>query len=264
MEEYINKYDSFEKKIVYDFKLGDGGIGDCIKYFMFILSICIKHNIKLYYKKNNILIEKYLILKHKKMYINENDIKDSKNNMNVNNLENINVGVYNILSPHWGYNRYNYNMPLLPCNQVFYFSDTVRLNSKNLLSIDIKNYISIHLRLGDKYLETDKSFVYCKDDTRIYNQQKLFKFIENNSDKNIIFFCDNNNYKLNIKNKYNNVIITSCNIGHTSLSNTTEKQVLDAISEFYLMANSKKIYSASESGFSIIASKFNNIPNEII
>jgi hypothetical protein len=49
-------------------------------------------------------------------------------------------------------------------------------------------------------------------------------------------------------------------IGHTALRNTTSKQVLDAITEFYLLANANAIFAASESGFSIMASKFNNIP----
>jgi len=43
------------------------------------------------------------------------------------------------------------------------------------------------------------------------------------------------------------------------LTNTTMQQILDAISEFYLLTNSEHIYYASMSGFSIIASKFNNI-----
>ena len=41
MEDYINKYEQFESSIIYDFRLGDGGIGDCIKFFIFILELCI-------------------------------------------------------------------------------------------------------------------------------------------------------------------------------------------------------------------------------
>jgi hypothetical protein len=242
MEEYINKYDSFEKKIVYDFPLTYGGIGDCIKYFMFILGKCMEKNIGLYYKKNNILIEKYLRLKYKKMYIDKID------------------SGYEYVCPTTFYSGYEYQQNSVPIKDVFYFSDEVIINSRILLPINITNYISIHLRLGDKYLETDKSFVLCKKDTRNYDEEIVFKTIENNSDKNIIFFCDNNSYKLKLKNLYNNIIITSCDIGHTSLTNTTDKQVLDGISEFYLMTNSEQIYSCSYSGFSIIASRFNNIP----
>ena len=69
MEDYISNYDTFNKKIVYIFQLGDGGIGDCIKFFVYALELCIKYNIQLYYQVNDIPIEKYIQLKYKKMYI---------------------------------------------------------------------------------------------------------------------------------------------------------------------------------------------------
>lgn len=76
-------------------------------------------------------------------------------------------------------------------------------------------------------METDKKYVVVKNDERTFSEEKLYKFIEENSNK-LIFFCsDNNNYKNKIKEKYNNIIITNCDIGHTSLSNTSNKQVLD-------------------------------------
>ena len=145
---------------------------------------------------------------------------------------------------------------------MFYFSDEVKINT--LFLNNDQNYISIHLRLGDKFLETDKSFVLCKEDVRPYNEEKLFGFIKQNYNKNILFFCDNNNYKLKIKAQYNKIIITDYDIGHTSLSNTTSIQVLNTITDFYLLSNSEQIYMASFSGFPIMASKFKNIPiNEI-
>lgn len=104
-------------------------------------------------------------------------------------------------------------------------------------------YISIHLRLGDKFLETDKRFVQFKRDKRSYSEENIYNFIENNNDKNIIFFCDNYNYKSKIKKKYKKVIITGAEIGHTSLYNTTNKQVLDAVTEFYILSNSMLIYA---------------------
>ena len=113
--------------------------------------------------------------------------------------------------------------------------------------------------MGDKFLETDKKNIKCKGDNRKYSEEKIYKFIEDNKNMNIIFFCDNNNYKLKIKKKYKNIIITDAQIGHTSLSNTTNKQILDAVTEFYLLTNSQLIYAASKSGFSNIASKFNNV-----
>jgi hypothetical protein len=204
-----------------------------------------KNNTRLYYKKNNIEIEKYIKLKHDKMYIDEDKIKELNN--------------YVIVIPQHYYSTVNYDYSI-KVNEVFYFTDEVKINSKKIFVEDITNYISIHLRLGDKYLETDKAYVEAKEDTRNFTEEKIYKFIEENCNKNIFFCCDNNAYKLKIKEKYNNIVITNCDIGHTGLLNTTKKQILDAITEFYILTNSEMIFGGSVSGFSIVASKFNNIP----
>lgn len=250
-------YDSLDKMIVYDFKLGYGGIGDCIKFFMYLLNLCIKYNVKLHYLINNIPLEKYLKLKYEKMYIKEEDIQN-KVNIGVGQIQTINANIYNIITPHAFYCNFSYD-EIKSIEDIFYFSNDVIINSDNILDQN-KKYISIHLRLGDKFLETEKSYVLCVNDERKYNETHLFNFIENNLDKNIIFFCDNRDYKLKIKNKYNNVTITDFIIGHTSLSNTTNKQVLDAVTDFYIMANSESIQCASYSGFSTISARFKNIP----
>jgi hypothetical protein len=264
MENYLINYDNLDKIIIYDFKLGSGGIGDCIKYFMYTLCLCIKYNIKLYYLKNNILLENFLKLKYDKMYISIDNIKNSCN-ITENDIPNISSDIHNIVLPFIYYNSFLYKYITIPIEEIFYFNDDVKINSNIFLSKDINNYISIHLRMGDKYLETDKEYVLCIDDERLFNEDKLFNFIENNIyNNNIIFFCDNYNYKIKIKNKYNNIIILDYEIGHTSLSNTTYKQTLDTITEFYIMTNSNKIFCVTESGFSIISSKFKNIPLEYI
>ena len=244
MELYIKNYNLFNKIIVYDFNVGDGGIGDCIKFFMFILNECIKKNICLYYKKNNIAIEKYIKLKYD-MYIETSPFIN----------QNINI---KILKPCMMYSTFNTDYSI-NINEVFYFTDEVKINSNRLFPYE--NYISIHLRLGDKYLETNRDYIVCKEDIRPFSEEKIHNFIENNENENekIFFCCDNHKYKLQMKEKYN-IIITNCNIGHTSLSNTTNEETLDAITEFYILTNSKMIFAASESGFSLIAAKFNNVP----
>ena len=188
------------------------------------------------------------------MYINSNT-----HFKNISNIDDIHLieNKYIKVTPYTFYANFKYEDITINIQDVFYFTDDV-INNRYILLPDISNYISLHLRLGDKYLETSSEFVLCKDDSRTYSEDNLFKFIEENC--NIIFFCDNNNYKRKIKEKYDKIIITKCDIGHTSLSNTTDKQVLDTITEFYIMTESQRIYYASNSGFSIIASKFKNIP----
>jgi hypothetical protein len=245
MENYIKNYGLYNKKIVYDFKLGYGGIGDNIKFFMFVLESCMQNNTALYYKINNIDNEKYIKLKYNIMYVNESRLKE--------------LDTVTVVTPYMYYKTINSDYSI-NINEVFYFSDEVKVNSKILFPENITDYVSIHLRLGDKYLETETKYVVCKYDERRFSEENVNKFIEEHSNENIFFCCDNSAYKLKLKEKYNNIIITNCQIGHTSLSNTTSKQVLDGITEFYILTNSKKIFAASTSGFSIIASKFNNIP----
>ena len=173
MENYINNLNNFDKISIYDFKLGEGGIGDYLKFYMIILIKCMRNNIKFYHKINNIEIEKYIKLKYDFLYISSDEISKLKN--------------VTIEKPYhyYNYDKYDGNIHL---NEIFYFDDIVKTNVKNILSSLPINYISIHLRLGDKFLETDKKYVLCKNDTRSFSSEKIFKFIEDNNDKSIIFF----------------------------------------------------------------------------
>lgn len=245
MDDYIRRYGAFNKTVVYDFKLGSGGIGDNIKFFMFLLETCMKNNWRVCYKKNNIPIEQFLKLRYNIMYIEEPKIKQLRQ--------------YKVVTPFMLYSSYNYNYSI-DINQVFYFTEEVKLNGLRLLPQSNTDYISIHLRLGDKYLETDKKYVVCSEDVRTFSEESIHQFIKGRPNEPIFFCCDNNRYKVKMKETFTNLIITNCDIGHTSLQNTTRKQVLDGITELYLLTNSKMIFAGASSGFSIIASKFNNIP----
>ena len=71
MEGYLKKYNKLKYLQIFDFRVGDGGIGDNIKYFTYLLQQCIKSNHKIKYVKNNIPLEKYLKLKYDFLYISK-------------------------------------------------------------------------------------------------------------------------------------------------------------------------------------------------
>jgi len=262
--EYLEKYDNLKKKIVFYHGTHSGGLGDYIKYFCCLLNLCIKNNIKIYIRisKNN-YIQNYIKLKFDKMNILDDELVNKEIIKDISDILNLNENIYYIISLNKLYDIHSLNIYDKYFNNIqdiFYFSNEVIVNSIVLLPKNINKYISIHLRLGDYYLETDKSNVLCINDKRYYNEEVLFNFIEKNTDINIIFFCDNNSYKLKLKEKYKQIIILDTDIGHTSAINVTDKQALDAVTEFYILTNSFKIYAASRSGFSDIASKFKNTP----
>jgi hypothetical protein len=241
MENYLNNFVNYKEIIIYNFN-NKGGIGDFIKFFIYLLEDCIKNNKKLFFLINNLEIENHIKLKFKCLYITKNKLNE--------------IEYKKIIEPGMLYNIYNTNFNL-QISDVFYFSNDVIINSNKLINSNFKNYISIHLRLGDKYL--DSKFILCKNDSRKFIEENIFKIIENNIDKNIFFCCDNNSYKLKLKKKYDNITITNCKIGHSALEDTSKEQILNSVSEFYILTKSNLIYRASQSGYSLIASKFNNI-----
>ena len=160
LNNYIQNFQRYNSIIVYDFNLGDGGIGDYLKFFMIILTYCMSNNMRFYCKTNDIDIQKYIKLKHDILNITSAELSKMKNVC--------------IRKPQYYYGNgvhYNYDIQL---NEIFIFDKSIELNVKNVTSLlDSNDYISIHLRLGDKFLETDKKFVLCINDTRIYSEEKI-------------------------------------------------------------------------------------------
>jgi hypothetical protein len=143
---------------------------------------------------------------------------------------------------------------------MFYFTPAVIHNARRLGFSSEFKYVSVHLRMGDKHLETDKKFITSYNDVRPFSEEKLFKFLDRWSDcKNVLFFSDNMRYKILIKKKFHKVLITDFAVAHTGLVNTTEAAVLDCVTEFYVMTGSENIVAVSRSGFSAMAAKFNGI-----
>lgn len=250
MEAYIAKYDSLERTIVFHFYTGIGGIGDLLKYFSYMLNMCIEYDIKLQLLTDS-LVDNFLKLKYEKMYATS----DNPVYIEVSDIPNIQPGIIYMITPDKLYGCLDVYERSVHPSEVFDFTDQVKTH----INMD-PNYISIHLRLGDKHLDTDKSWVLCKNDERQYDIEKLFNFIETNHDKNILFLCDSDSYKKQIKSKYDFIKTINNPIGHTSLGNTTTEQVFNTVVEFYLLSKSQHIYAASESGFSMMASKFYNVP----
>lgn len=243
MDAYISEYSSYNKHIVYMFGPGCGGIGDFVKYFMIGLAHCIKHKIALHLFKKDTFLDQHIRLKFKCMYLDTLASSITLDGLHADILPD----VYYTLAP---YVLYPYDMDKsMPYGDVFTFSDIVIKTASTLP----EQYTAVHLRLGDKYLETDKSFVLCKHDERKFDEEALFLVLQS---PDVLFFCDNYSYKMKIKAKFPHVLVTEWPVGHTSLSNTTDELAIFAVAEFYAMTKSAKIIAASKSGFSETAACF--------
>ena len=240
----MREYSSYDKHVVFVFGVGDGGIGDFVKYFMIGLAHCIKHKIALHLFKQDTFLDQHIRLKFKCMYVDTLASSIILHNLHADILPH----TYYTLAP---FVLYTYHIDKsIPYGDVFTFSDKVMASAPTLP----EKYTSVHLRLGDKYLETDKSFVLCKHDERKFDEETLFLVLQ--SPDMMMFFCDNYAYKMKIKAKFPHVLVTEWPVGHTSLSNTSEELVVFALAEFYAMTKSAKIIAASKSGFSETAACF--------
>jgi hypothetical protein len=231
------------------------GIGDYIKFYAYALEYCKQRGYNLFHLITDNPMEKYIILKDKQAYIDKNKLKTVCNIDNIEKFTYNNSIDYYIISPASFYKIFDHDFITSKIEDVFIFSEEVIKNAP----LGLKDYISIHLRLGDVFMETEERFIISKRDKRKYNEHKIYEEIEKEKN-NIIFFCDNNAYRQKIKEKYPHIIITNSRIGHTGMAYVNEKHILDAITDFYIMSQSKKIIAASYSGYSIASSKFKNIP----
>jgi len=272
VKNYLSQYTHFTKKVVYQFNLGNGGIGDYIKLFLVLLQFCIKNKIRMYYLMGDDPLFHYLKLRRDDMYITKDKLG---NHEFFTSIENIKDDTYCIITPqdifdiiipsvlpsaheHEEFIRFRLDIFSFT-NELFYFTDEVKINAEPFMR-EREGYISIHLRLGDRFLEIDKNLIQRINDVRKYDREHLIKYISENKDKNILFFCDNHEYKSKMKEAYPHLTITDYEIGHTTYANTSKKQVLNTITDFYLLSMSASIYAASRSGFSMMASKFKNVP----
>lgn len=260
---YLDDWKNYDIKVVYSFKKGNGGIGDYLKYFTTLLHVCMEKKYKLYFlMDNDTFVKQYLFTRYEFMTIHETTISKETNQITTyEELINLEKNEkYNLVGPFTFYIIKN-------IEELFYDGMSIMFSFSNLVTehklvkeYDNLDYISLHIRLGDKFLETDKKSVICVNDDRCYRENIVLQFLENHKNQTILLFCDNKSYKEKLKEKYSNLLTTPVKVAHSSLVNTTKEEIFDTIIEFYLLTKSKKIYTCTNSGFPYTASFYGNIP----
>ena len=253
MEEYLAGWDTYKKGAVLTTIPGQGaGVGDYVKYFMYLLQFCMKVKYRIHYLTGR-PEEKYLKLVDDRMYITEEEMNRQHKN-----------GMLMVQTPLVYYDTFCWSDIILNASDVFKFTDEVVQNKKTILNHE-GDYICMHVRLGDKFLETSKDNVIVKHDTRSFDEKLVNDFIKNNQDKTIVMMSDNKAFREKIKGYHDNVKITTGKIGHTGLSGMLlSTETLDAITELYILTKSKKVVVCTESGFPIISKFFDNTELEFL
>lgn len=238
---------------VYKFGFGDGGLADFIQYALYAI-----HK----YNGQNFLIKidhpNYKYIKFKKESLDYH-----KNKEKIIGLNEIEIRSTQFFSSKEALEEFNkYRDGNIPFFDFFDFSKEVYAKYEELRPKN--DYITIHIRFGDKYLENqNRGVMSCMDDTRVGNNSYDYyfslidKIIEENKDVDIMLLADNKKFKDMCKLEFPSVVINDINIihtGNTYTDNTNfDEQLIMTIAEFLLICKSKEIHSLTYSGFSVVA-----------
>ena len=195
--------------ILFRFPILSGGIGDMIKYFVCALDISKQYNMNMCIIEDENILSKYIILNDKEIYKSSSFFKDFKHIYNVSSISSIKTDIETNkkhnedfvlqLVPSLFYDEPVYDiLKKYNLSDIFYFSNEVVNLSKQISST--KDYVSIHIRRGDKFIETSSSFKAVPHDERPFNEDKLSSIVEetHKENKDILFFCDSMVFKKKI------------------------------------------------------------------
>jgi len=221
------------------------------------LNICFNTNTHNKNDLKNISITKY------GEYVNKYDIQNIINLLESNNV-NIISNIFGIESSEYILSLVDeFNKLIKPSEIVLNEIDKILINN----SLKDKEYISIHIRCGDKYLNNQD--IYCKEDERLSIstclndiENKINHFNNNHNPNNLllVIHSDSEILKSKFKDKY---IVIDTIIQHTAIHSDTKNDMngfISTVAEFYIMSKSKSIIQITYSGFSQWSSILGKVP----
>ena len=269
LDSYFSTILEKQKKLLFRFPLTNGGIGDMIKFFVCALDTAIKYDIRICFLKSDNPITKYLLPKCEHIYIEAEELANSSivSAENYNHIEQLIHSIDNNstiqVSPVIFYDLQIYDIvDRYNISDLFTFSDDIyQMKKDNNIS---EEYVSLHIRRGDKHIEAASSVKQVPHDSRPFEQTNFDNMVNNlfNDNNSVMLFSDSMVFKKMMSKKFNKLQCLDLKIGHTTWTNTSDEQIKNTVFEFYVLSNSTKIFANCVSGFSKMASDFNKIDIE--
>ena len=116
MEEYLAVRETFSKKVIFMIPYFQGGIGDIIKFFLFLIQLCIKKHIKIYFAVTTLKVNQWLRMKYPGLYYN---LITGNVLQNIYQLDTLHDNIDYIVQPHLLYSTFSYEQLYLKGSDVF-------------------------------------------------------------------------------------------------------------------------------------------------
>jgi len=258
----------------------EGGYGDFIRSLLAVFVYCKENNIehKLYIPTHP-MKECFECITNELNYPIKSYI-DCNNNFLVNKLNKCKDSNYSVIIRSNKFDFISFDLlKKYTCEfkKFIKLSDSVKQRIIHLNNqINNVEYVSIHIRCGDKFMECNSQCIY--NDVRINPSQNiLFKKLEatidhlkTNYNLPICIFTDVKSLKDKICSQYK-LIGFNTEIHHTASTSNKEAAFIDSVAEFELLGKSKVIVKFTNTGFAFWSAFINDVPlyicndnNEII
>lgn len=237
-DEYCALAPTLDTAVVCEFGLTQGGIGDFFKIFAFSLELAIASRARILVRNTSPLAA-FLHPKHAWM----TDARGMRVVTTVNNA-------------YW-YNHASTETTQELCSALV-LSDWFEMDAS--IVADARRlapptaYTALHIRRGDKHLETNRANVACKDDERPFAASAIDAVCAR--EPVLLVVGDHAGTLRDLKARFPHVVLTGLEIGHTSLKGTPAPAVRAALVEFVMLGNARSIVASSTSGFPYLASRW--------
>lgn len=238
-DEYCALAPTLDTAVVCEFGLMQGGIGDFFKIFAFSLELAVASRARILVRNTSPLAA-FLHPKHAWM----TDARGMRVVTTVNNA-------------YW-YNHASTETTHGLCSAALVLSDWFEMDASIVAEArrlaPPTSYVALHIRRGDKHLETNLTNVVCKHDERPFDASAVDAVCAR--EPVLLVVGDHAGTLRDLKARYPHVALTGLEIGHTSLHGTPASAVRAALVEFMILGNARSIVASSTSGFPHLASRW--------
>lgn len=246
------------------------GIGDYIRGSFFLLQFCKEYNIEFDLDFTQHPLSKYLLFQ-------KDSIEEEKIDYDMVMYLHVDMITYQDFMNNYIFHQNEENYYLYtnnyPMNIISEDEKTIIKNKfipnqeliceienvLNKLKLIKKEFNVIHIRVGDRYFNSDN-----KLDDKTLND--IYDILDNNinSNEKYLLLSDSNELKVILKNKYKKLEVEIYDILHLAGDLSNEKALKNTLVDFFIMTFSKYIIGLSiynhNTGFSQYCSIINNIP----
>jgi len=272
---YVASYDSLTRTATLRIDFYDGGLADIIKFTLLMVDRCMSLGIRfMLTMRPAVPVYRFLLLRFPEMVVTEY-VPNSPDTYagTLEALRGLPEGAHVTIMPYTMYGDFGDGEAhvksmlglRIPGRVLFEFSPEVISLGDSIIAERLggRDYVGLHVRLGDRFLEMRKSDIIAEHDVREWDEQAVIGILCGHwREERVLLCCDNRGLRDSLEIDFPQVRSSGLEIGHVTYPSTLPHVARNAVVEFYLLSMARCIAYASVSGFAVMAAQFSGVPCE--